>query len=357
MARNSAIILFCGLIIACLGYAMYGRGSVTPQPASPPQLAVPAPSTATVPGNNVLAREEQAGEEPKPAPSEAAPDERPEVPDSAGRESGSEDLAARQQRAAAFTQQASLDRDAILADLEQQSLEEAVAEARKIGPDMSFTLRPGMPMIGFGSFAQMQQTLLEDPRFARIAAAAMHGSDSERARLRDAIHQVLTETLRQKRNYLDGVDYDPGKTELNVGAAIYPIVLAQLDEDGSSLPILMEWYRIEEEQAWGGLQGVMAAGNLPPHPSPNAKISAGTSQMPFIASAARVIAERVGGGEAVETPLEEQWVFGGGRWGIETVDQAQGFPLLPEYDSAPAPPTAEELLDLLGQRIPELLIQ
>lgn len=82
--------------------------------------------------------------------------------------------------------------------------------------------------------------LMLDPRVAKVAKIAEHGTEEER----QMIHRVVTETLEEmiSGEPVERVGegrMEPGATHAN-GAAIYPFLLLQVDPENRSLPLLLQ---------------------------------------------------------------------------------------------------------------------
>lgn len=232
-------------------------------------------------------------------------------------------------KARAKVDQFPAERAAIMAKLEKQSIEETIDDALSLWPADAFTL-------GASRGIHLQERLaflLQDPRLARILYVAVHGTTEEREVIRDRIVANIEDILQARRSRDEGLPYDEIIAGSSPGREIYPLVLAEVDTNGETLPILLRWYESERGPDWteGELQALAERiEGLGAQPSTIDGVIAG--DMISIAAAARRITDRLG-----EPMYEEDdsmaingggELFPGGRMEIPYVDELEGYPLL-----------------------------
>lgn len=222
------------------------------------------------------------------------------------------------------------ERERILAELEAQSLEETISQALHVWPSDAFTA-------GFsrGPFVNdRQKYLLQDPRLAKVLHAAVNGTEEERAAIQAQVMQIIENVLAERQKRDEGLDYNEELLETSPGREIFPIVLAEVDMEGTSLPLLLKWYEADRSPGWSEAELRTLEERTERLGGSSGRISdAARGDEVLIAAAARLIAERTGeplhvGEGTVLDPLGDgDWVFPGGRLEVSVVDELQGYVL------------------------------
>lgn len=163
----------------------------------------------------------------------------------------------------------------------------------------------------------LQDTYFVEPRVAELLQRVLAAkAETQKQELRNVIEADIKSYLSQKLQ-------NGGASELRAGVA-YPLLLAELDENGNTLDILMHWYQSEEGENAGAIHRFIATAMYQIAVKPN--------------TSARVAL-------SVELPLLR---FNAGTlspWARSSIDGYQYYGLCSE---AEAPIIAEEVLPLVS---------
>jgi beta-lactamase regulating signal transducer with metallopeptidase domain len=150
----------------------------------------------------------------------------------------------RQTEARAFMDEREARRQAILDVVSSESLEESIRMLRKRPFSKLFWISTelSMPI----SQTKAQEYMLHQPRVAKIMAAAVEGSQETRQKILDTVLAELTDYVEGRQRSLEGKETTTGA--LNGGFA-FPLILAEVDRSGASLPVLLQWYEVDRTEA------------------------------------------------------------------------------------------------------------
>lgn len=336
--------LIGGGVILLLFAAIFGWWSVsyspTPVQSIRPETTIPAVSPiASMPSEAPSLSDQTKTPEPAPGP-RVAQDAPPALSPA--------DVTAR-----AKVDDFPAEREAILAELEGQSLEETISQALHVWPSDAFTtgFSRGSPYLN-----ERQKYLLQDPRLAKILHAAVNGTDEERAAIRSQVMQIVDKFLAERQKRDEGLAYDESLVDIAPGKEVYLMILAEVDTDGTTLPLLLKWYEADRGPAWSEAelqaldQRTMSVGGRPG--KTNDAIS---GDVLSVASAAQLITRRMGNplleceDMAQESLGDSTYVFPGGKFNVRVVDELKGYSLFETI----FPPETDELMDTLRARLLE----
>ncbi len=216
------------------------------------------------------------------------------------------------------------ERAALLEELESETVETLLRKAHTLMPADAFArLQSRGPLV-----EDVQRYLLQDPRFATLLHAAVHGTAEERRTMLDTTHQVLDRILHERALRRAGEVYDHDWMGAGIGVEIYPMLLAELDTSGESLPLLVEWY-FSELGGKTGENGRALLAQTGSEPAADVLVLPPMSGTMFmVASATRRIYLRTVEEGSAWGEVEAPPVFSGGRWGVPALGALNGYALL-----------------------------
>lgn len=314
---GGAILLF---LLTGSGWMYLSRSPSAVQSALPEASVPTTPPVATVP----------LAPPPPPESVQTAVPESADEPEPPIAPATTPALSPAEEKARATVEGYPAERERILAELEAQSLEETIGQALHVWPSDAFTAGYSR-----GFFMEdRQKYLLQDPRLARLLHAAVNGTEEERAAIQAQVMQIIEDMLAERQKRDEGLDYDEGLLNTGPGSEIYPLVLAEVDRTGESLPLLLAWYDAEQgpdrsEEEMEALYEKMGVAMPPPG---TILLPPSSSSMNMIAVAARRIAARTDFAWVETTPESPEGFtshqFSTRGLGGTAVEELSGYKLL-----------------------------
>ena len=172
-----------------------------------------------------------------------------DTPDTSQQVSGHAERAAQQQN--------------LLDTIAQESLSESLERLGSEGFSSAFAGDPNDRNL----FDQMdtRTNIIHQPRVARILLAAVHGSKGDRRKILNETMERLTQHVENLKGQLAGRVAEEASRPINHDLAmVIPLILAEVDDAGRSLPLLLEWYDLASTGAQRSIEVLREIGVATP---------------------------------------------------------------------------------------------